>query len=145
MFGGRSRSILYLDSDADNAAAMRTWLRTERNDCEVVWSTQPNDAETLLATRRFELLILASGPTDVVVNQLCRQIREWDLITPIIIFASPSANETDVIESSGATAYVSKPDVSGEMLSVINKYLPRRSSGRLLYTPPARARATAIL
>ena len=147
MFRDRSRSILYVENDGGSFDFLTGWLAAERGDCEVVRASyEEDDAEQLLAQRRFDLVVLDDGMTDTAAVELCRHLREWDLLTPIIIFSAASADEaTDRAASSGATAYVNKPDLFGQMLSTIDEYLPRKSAERLRYLRGPRARSTTIL
>ena len=97
----------------------------------------------MLAQRKFDLLVLDDGLNDAAAVGFCRQVREWDLITPIIIFTADG--ERDRVAGSGATAFLSKPDVFDQMLNTIDEYLPRRPSHRLRYMQGPRTRSTTIL
>jgi len=71
------------------------------------------------------LILLDNRLPDGTGVELCRRIREFDLVTPII-FISASAFLTDRVAGlgAGANAYLAKPVEIAELMRLIRQLLP---------------------
>jgi DNA-binding response OmpR family regulator len=83
-----------------------------RHGIDVSTADTATEALWLVRERRFDLVILDSKFHDGDGFELCRQIREFDLDTPIL-FYSGSAHETDKVKglAAGAQGYIVKPEL----------------------------------
>ena len=81
------------------------------------------EALSSIQTERFDLYLLDSQLPDLDGFELCRRVRDFDPLTPILFF-SGAAYETDKQRGleAGANAYVSKPDIE-DLLVSINQFV----------------------
>jgi DNA-binding response OmpR family regulator len=100
--------ILYIEDDKDS----REMLVLTLEDAGYTMSTASSVADGLSLARfeRFDLYILDSRFTDGSGVDLCRQIRAFDPLTPIIFYSS-SVYPADIAAglSAGAQEYLLKP------------------------------------
>jgi CheY-like chemotaxis protein len=101
-----NRRILFVDDHQDTHAMLATLLGRSGHD--VVAVDNPLSALVFARNQGFDL---------------CRRIREFDPLTPIVFF-SGDGREAARYESinAGAQAYVTKPDID-ELLSIVNSLL----------------------
>jgi len=118
------KRILYADDDKDSAIMMATLLGAMGYEVE----TAPTVAATLRLTEsaRFDLYIVDNHFPDGTGVELCRQVRQLDGRTPLIIYSGTST-EADFDEAlqADAQAYVVKPYLD-ELLARIATWLQRR-------------------
>ena len=97
-----------------------------RHGIDVRTADTATEALWLARERRFDLLVLDSKFQDGDGFELCRQIREFDLETPIL-FYSGSAHETDKEKglAAGAQGYIVKPELSSLVETVRSLASPR--------------------
>ena len=107
----RSR-VLCVDDDEDACEILSLLL----DSCGIDATSAPSAvvAWPLIKRRRFDLYLLDGWLPGIDGFEFCRQIREFDSVTPIL-FYSGAAYDTDKDKgiAAGANAYVTKPDVEG--------------------------------
>lgn len=116
-----NRRILFVDDHKDMHVMLATLLRRSGHD--VVGVDNPLSALVCARNQVFDLFILDKLFTSGTGVELCRRIREFDPLTPIVFF-SGDGREASRYESlnAGAQAYVTKPDIDG-LLSMVNSLL----------------------
>jgi len=109
--------ILFIDEHEDTREVVAA-LRSRRG-CEVVAASSL--ITTLLISRgqTFHLYVLDAQFRGDTGAELCRSIREFDPLTPIIVFSSRAEESArrEALEA-GANDYVIKPDVDGLLKAV---------------------------
>ena len=112
----RSR-VLCVDDDEDSRAMVIALLRLSLIEVKAVGTAV--EALALIQTERFDLYLLDARLPDLDGFELCRRMRIFDPLTPILFF-SGAAYETDKVKgiAAGANAYVVKPDIAGLVGSV---------------------------
>jgi DNA-binding response OmpR family regulator len=115
------KRILYADDDKDSAIMMATLLEAMGYEVE----TAPTAAAALrqAESARFDLYVIDNHFPDGTGVEMCRQVRQWDGRTPLVIYSGTST-EADFDEAlkAGAQAYVVKPYLD-ELLARINGLL----------------------
>ena len=103
------RRILYLDDHEDSRIMLAVLLTGAGYEVETVSAAR----EAWARAQAFNLLILDFKLPDGDGIALCRQIREFDPLTPVIIY-SGMARESDreAAYRAGANAFVAKPGVA---------------------------------
>ena len=85
--------------------------------------SNPLSALVLARNQDFDLVILDGLFTDGTGIELCKRIREFDSLTPVVFFSGDSRESTRHESiNAGAQAYVAKPDISG-LQSMVNELL----------------------
>jgi CheY-like chemotaxis protein len=80
-------------------------------------------ALVLARNQVFDLVILDGHFTNGTGIELCKRIREFDSLTPVVFFSGDSRESTRHESiNAGAQAYVAKPDISG-LQSMVNELL----------------------
>jgi two-component system catabolic regulation response regulator CreB len=116
-----NRRILFVDDHEDMHPLLAATLGKSGH--AVVGVDNPLSALVFARNQAFDLVILDKLFTDGTGIDLCRRIREFDSLTPIVFF-SGDCREAARYESinAGAQAYVTKPDIDG-LLSIVNSLL----------------------
>ena len=113
----RSR-VLCVDDDEDACEILSLLLDSCGIDATCAQSAVV--AWPLIKRRRFDLYLLDAWLPGIDGFEFCRQIREFDSVTPIL-FYSGAAYDTDKEKgiAAGANAYVAKPDVDGLIETIL--------------------------
>jgi DNA-binding response OmpR family regulator len=113
-----SPRVLYIEDHADTRELVTLVL--EQKSIEVVTGSTIKSGVALAGSQDFDLYLLDSWLPDGSGIDLCRQIREFDKVTPIL-FYSAAAYEMDRAEAlkSGAQAYLIKPSHPSELCSLV--------------------------
>src|SRR6476659_1897364 len=100
--------VLYIEDHEDTRELVTLVL--EQRSYEVVTGSTIQRGVDLAGSQNFDLYLLDSWLPDGSGLDLCRQIREFDKVTPIVFYSS-AAYEMDRDEAlhSGAQAYLVKP------------------------------------
>jgi DNA-binding response OmpR family regulator len=102
------KSILYVEDDKDSQEMLTFVL--ERAGYTVSTATTMADGVNFARLEHFDLYILDSSLADGDGIELCRQIRAFDAVTPIIFYSSLAyAADIKVGLAAGAQAYLTKP------------------------------------
>jgi DNA-binding response OmpR family regulator len=117
--------VLYVE-DHDDTRELVT-LVLEQRSCEVVSSSTIKSGVALAGSQDFDLYLLDSWLPDGSGLDLCRQIREFDQVTPIV-FYSAAAYEIDREQAMncGAQAYLVKPSQPSELCNVVTSLIESR-------------------
>ena len=111
--------VLSVDDDVDACEMLRILLKTEQIDVTCVQSAAA--AWPKIKTERFDLYLLDAWLPDIDGFELCRQIRVNDPTTPILFYSGAAYNaDKEKGIAAGANAYVTKPDVSGLMKTMVD-------------------------
>jgi two-component system response regulator ArlR len=114
--------VLYIEDHEDTRELVTLVLEQKR--LEVVTGATIASGVALASTEQFDLYLLDSWLPDGSGLELCRRIREFDKVTPII-FYSAAAYESDRSEAikSGAQAYLIKPSHPSELCSLVTSLI----------------------
>jgi|SRR5215213_4466902 len=120
--------VLYIE-DHDDTRELVT-LVLEQRSYEVVTGSTIKSGVALASSQHFDLYLLDSWLPDGSGLDLCRQIREFDKVTPILFF-SAAAYEIDREKAikSGAQAYLTKPSQPSELCKLVTRLI--ESHGRI--------------
>ena len=110
--------ILYIEDHEDTRELITLVLR--QKDFDVTSDRTIESGIKLAEQHDFDLYLLDSWLPDGSGLDLCKRIREFDLITPIL-FYSAAAYEIDKKQSleSGAQAYLIKPSNTSELCDLV--------------------------
>lgn len=110
--------VLYIE-DHDDTRELVTLVLEQRR-FEVVTGSTIQSGVALAHSQQFDLYLLDSWLPDGSGLDLCRRIREFDEVTPIL-FYSAAAYEIDRSQaiSSGAQAYLVKPSQPSELCELV--------------------------
>ena len=117
-----SPRVLYIEDHEDTRELVTLVL--EQKSFEVVSGSTIESGVALASAQQFDLYLLDSWLPDGSGLDLCKQIREFDKVTPIL-FYSAAAYEIDrnqAIES-GAQAYLIKPSQPSELCNVVSSLI----------------------
>lgn len=117
-----SPRVLYIE-DHDDTRELVTLVLKQK--CyEVVTGSTVQSGVDLAHSQNFDLYLLDSWLPDGSGLDLCRQIRTFDKVTPIV-FYSAAAYEMDRDEAldSGAQAYLVKPSPPSELCSLVTSLI----------------------
>jgi two-component system OmpR family response regulator len=110
--------ILCTDDDADTRELLRILL--ELAGFVVTCAEDSSQAISLATTEKFDLYLLDNWLPEMAGEDLCRKLREFDPITPIL-FYSGAAYEADIARAmaAGASGYLVKPADPDQLTSEI--------------------------
>jgi len=116
--------VLYVEDHADTRELVTLVL--EQKSFEVVTESTIENGVALAGSQRFDLYLLDSWLPDGSGVDLCRRIREFDKVTPIV-FYSAAAYERDreAAIRSGAQAYLVKPSHPSELCNLVTSLIER--------------------
>jgi DNA-binding response OmpR family regulator len=114
--------VLYIEDHADTRELVTLVL--EQKHIEVITGSTIKSGVALAGSEDFDLYLLDSWLPDGSGLDLCRRIREFDKVTPIL-FYSAAAYEMDRAEAlkSGAQAYLIKPSHPSELCSLVTSLI----------------------
>ena len=122
------RRILCIESHADTRAMLTTILGLL--DYQIVSAESVMEGVQLARSERFDLYLLGDRYTDGTSIDLCRELRLFDPLTPIIIFStSTQAAERHQAMVEGAQEYVSKPGDILKLTERISTLVAHEESG----------------
>ncbi|HEX7174236.1 MAG TPA: response regulator [Pyrinomonadaceae bacterium] len=133
--------ILFIDEHEDTREVMTALL--SRRGCEVVAASSLITALLISRGQTFHLYVLDAQFWGDTGTELCRSIREFDPLTPIIVFSNRAeeAARREAFEA-GATDYLIKPDADG--LTKAAGQCIRHCDGRPLFEPPVISASTRL-
>jgi DNA-binding response OmpR family regulator len=116
------RRILYIEDHDDTRELVTLVLR--QNDFDVITGSTIEAGIDLARSEPFDLYLLDSWLPDGSGLDLCKKIREFDFLTPIL-FYSAAAYEADRQEAlgSGAQAYLVKPSQTSELCALVSSLI----------------------
>jgi DNA-binding response OmpR family regulator len=115
----RNRRILYIEDHEDTRELVTIIL--SQNHYDVVTGSTIRAGIRLARSDRFDLYLLDSWLPDGSGLDLCRQIREFDPLTPILFYSAAAyeADREDALKS-GAQGYLIKPSQTSELCSIVS-------------------------
>lgn len=114
--------VLYIE-DHDDTRELVT-LVLEQRSYEVVSSSTIASGVALAGSQDFDLYLLDSWLPDGSGLDLCRQIREFDKVTPVVFYSAAAYEiDRDQAMKSGAQAYLVKPSQPSELCSVVTSLI----------------------
>jgi len=122
MYNKNSARVLYIEDHEDTRELVTLVL--EQKCIEVVTGATIKSGVALAGSQVFDLYLLDSWLPDGSGIELCRKIREFDQVTPIV-FYSAAAYEIDRAEAirSGAQAYLIKPSHPSELCTLVSSLI----------------------
>lgn len=114
--------VLYIEDHEDTRELVTLVL--EQKNYEVVTGATIETGVALATSQQFDLYLLDSWLPDGSGLDLCRQIRMFDKVTPIL-FYSAAAYEIDRDHAlrCGAQAYLIKPSHPSELCSLVTSLI----------------------
>jgi two-component system, OmpR family, response regulator VanR len=122
---GHKGRILCTEDDADTRDLLGMLLEVEG--FEVICAEGAAQAISLATAGKFDLYLLDNWLPEMAGDDLCKKLREFDSITPIL-FYSGAAYESDKARAmaAGAQGYVVKPAHPDELTSEILRLIPTK-------------------
>lgn len=130
------KTVLMIDNDVQTVDSIRTQLRNLP--ANLIATSSGQNGLALIARQPIDLCILDSYSSDIGGLEVCRQIRQFDQTTPIIMLTT-LAQESDKVEGleAGADDYLTKPFGIAEFMARVRAIL-RRSSLKFPSVHPSR-------
>ncbi|MDX6712692.1 MAG: hypothetical protein QOH96_3708 [Blastocatellia bacterium] len=118
------RRVLYVEDHEDTRELITIVLR--QRDFEVANAHTVDLGVRLASEERFDLYLLDSWLPDGSGLDLCRRIRKFDQVTPIL-FYSAAAYEADknMALGAGAQAYLIKPSQTSELCDLVSSLIDK--------------------
>ena len=100
------KRILYVEDDSDSRELLCVLLKNH----ELVTAATATHGAKLARVGRFDLYVLDNRYEDGSGIELCRQIRTFDSVTPVLFFSGMSdSRHIREAENAGAQEYLIKP------------------------------------
>lgn len=116
-----TKRILCVDDDQSTCELLTTMLAI--SDLEAVSVSDVGEALEMMKGEQFSLYIIDSQMSGASGLSLCKQIRQLDKDTPIIIFSGNAhQSDRDAGMLAGANAYLVKPD-SSNLIATVKRLL----------------------
>ena len=130
--------ILITEDDEDNRVFLE-FILTEAG-YQVTASSEPEDALSAARATHFDLYLLDNWLPGGSGIELCRALREFDVLTPIL-FVSGAAYETDRQNAlhAGAQGYMVKPVDAVSLIAEISRLIADAKSNVLTASADAPA------
>ncbi|MFN2514695.1 MAG: response regulator transcription factor [Pyrinomonadaceae bacterium] len=111
--------VLCVDDDADACEMLSVLLK--HSNIEALCVRSAGDALRMIQAQHFDLFLLDVVLPDLDGFELCRRIRAFDSLTPILFYsgAAYDTDKQDGIEA-GANAYLIKPNVDGLVETIMH-------------------------
>src|SRR4030095_6599425 len=110
--------VLYIE-DHEDTRELVTLVLEQRN-YEVVTGSTIESGVVLAHSQQFDLYLLDSWLPDGSGLDLCRRIREFDKVTPILFYSAAAYEiDRDLALRCGAQAYLVKPSQPSELCNLV--------------------------
>lgn len=114
----KTRRILYIEDHADTRELV-TLLLAQKS-YEVITGATIEIGVALAGAGKFDLYLLDSWLPDGSGLDLCKQIRKFDTITPILFYSAAAyAADSALALKCGAQAYLVKPSQPSELCDLV--------------------------
>ncbi len=121
-----SPSILYVDDNADSREVISLMLNIADDNYEVTTVDRADKAISLISGRNYDLYILDYRLPELDGIELCRRIRAFDAVTPIIFYSGAAFKaEREQAIAAGATAYLVKPNDLDNLTDTVKSLLSK--------------------
>jgi len=122
------RRVLYVEDHEDTRELITIVLR--QRDFEVSNARTVDGGVKLASEERFDLYLLDSRLPDGSGLDLCRRIRNFDSVTPILFYSAAAYQEDkNMALSAGAQAYLIKPSRTSELCDLVSSLIDRARQG----------------
>ena len=119
-----NKSILCVSESSDTCFLISNLLR--QSDYSVTTACSAEDALRLIRDSHFDLYLLGKRYNDDSTINLCRQIREFDSLTPVVFYSGDTyTSSRQEALSAGAQAYILEPYLN-ELLEIIDSLFRSR-------------------
>ncbi len=127
------RRVLYVEDHEDTRELITIVLR--QRDFEVSNARTVDGGVKLASEERFDLYLLDSWLPDGSGLDLCRRIRNFDSVTPILFYSAAAYQEDkNMALSAGAQAYLIKPSQTSELCDLVSSLIDRARQGTSICT-----------
>jgi DNA-binding response OmpR family regulator len=117
--------VLYIE-DHEDTRELVTLVLEQRN-YEVVTGSTIETGVALAGSQQFDLYLLDSWLPDGSGLDLCRRIREFDKVTPILFYSAAAYEmDRDLALRCGAQAYLVKPSQPSELCNLVTSLIEAR-------------------
>jgi DNA-binding response OmpR family regulator len=114
--------VLYIEDHEDTRELVTLVL--QQRCFEVVTGSTIERGIALAGSQQFDLYLLDSWLPDGSGLDLCRQIREFDKVTPILFYSAAAYEiDRDLAIKSGAQAYLIKPSQPSELCNLVTSLI----------------------
>ena len=111
------RRILCVESHADTCLMLSAFLSLL--DYQIVQARTVTEGVRLAHDQHFDLYLLGDRYPDGTNIDICRQLRSFDPLTPIVVYSTATqANERNQAMIEGAQEYMSKP---GDIVQLVER------------------------
>jgi DNA-binding response OmpR family regulator len=116
------RRVLYIEDHADTRELITLVL--QQKNFEVTSEATVESGVRLARAERFDLYLLDSWLPDGSGLDLCKKIREFDAVTPILFYSAAAYEvDKDLALKSGAQAYLIKPSQTSELIDLVSSLI----------------------
>jgi len=123
------RHILYVE-DHEDTCELITLVLQQKN-FEVTTERTIKDGVRLAREQNFDLYLLDSWLADGSGLDLCKKIREFDRITPILFYSAAAYEvDRDMALNCGAQAYLIKPSHTWELCDLVCSLIDHGRNGQ---------------
>jgi len=124
----RRRHILYVE-DHDDTCELITLLLQQKN-FEVTTEKTIENGARLAREQNFDLYLLDSWLADGSGLDLCKRIREFDRVTPVLFYSAAAYEiDRDMALNCGAQGYLIKPSHTGELCDLVCSLIESGGNG----------------
>ena len=117
--------VLYIEDHEDTRELVTLVL--EQKNYEVVTGATIESGVALAGSQKFDLYLLDSWLPDGSGLDLCRRIREFDKVTPILFYSAAAYEiDRDLALRCGAQAYLIKPSQPSELCKLVTSLIESR-------------------
>lgn len=117
--------VLYIEDHEDTRELVTLVL--EHKNYQVVTGSTIESGVTLARSQQFDLYLLDSWLPDGSGLDLCRRIREFDKVTPILFYSAAAYEmDRDLALRCGAQAYLVKPSQPSELCNLVTSLIEAR-------------------
>src|ERR1044072_6355615 len=118
MYTNNTPRVLYIEDHEDTRELVTLVL--EQRCFEVVTGSTIESGIALAGSQDFDLYLLDSWLPDGSGLDLCRQIRQFDKVTPILFYSAAAYEiDKDLAINSGAQAHLIKPSQPSELCTLV--------------------------
>lgn len=129
--------ILYVDDDKDSCDLADALLKYEDLHCTVISTESAREARLLIVKEHFDLYIFNRRMPEISGVELCRCVRQFDSMTPVLFFsAAPQPVDAAGETAAGVNEYIIKPNDLKELSTTVKRLLDESS--------PAQGRQSAL-
>jgi DNA-binding response OmpR family regulator len=123
------RHILYIEDHEDTRELVTLVLR--QRDFDVTTGSTIEIGVRLASENAFDLYLLDSWLPDGSGLDLCRQIRQFDGLTPILFYSAAAyEGDKELALRCGAQGYLTKPSQNSELCDLVSMLIDESAQAR---------------